>query len=156
MQPKLSLSGGELKTVNTVKEGFWRGDTPLKGGVNQRRCQCGFRRRVAVLCGILANTVLCYGQNLATNPGFETGNLSGWFAFGSPTISVQSTQVHSGTYAVLVQNRTATFNGIAQTLTSVLQPNQTYNISAWARIGSGAAQTMQLTVKKTDAGGDQY
>jgi glucuronoarabinoxylan endo-1,4-beta-xylanase len=105
---------------------------------------------------MFVSTVFSYGQNLATNPGFETGDTSGWFAFGAPTISAQSTQVHSGTFAALVQNRTATYNGIAQTLTSVLQPNQTYNISAWVRIGSGAAQTMQLTLKKTDAGGDQY
>ena len=37
--------------------------------------------------------------NLVTNPGFETGNTTGWFAFGSPTLSVETSQVHSGTYA---------------------------------------------------------
>jgi len=46
-------------------------------------------------------------QNLATNPGFETGNTSGWSPFGSPAISAQSVQIHSGSYAALVTNRTA-------------------------------------------------
>ena len=48
-------------------------------------------------------------QNLATNPGFETGDTTGWFAFGTPAISAQTIQVHSGSYAGLVTNRTATY-----------------------------------------------
>src|SRR5436190_11711553 len=109
----------------------------------------GFGRRVVLLAGILLNTLLCSGQNVATNPGFETGDTSGWFPFGSPTISAQTAQVHSGTYAALVQNRTATYMGIAQSLQGVLQAGQPYNISAWVRLGSGAAQTVQMTIKKT-------
>jgi len=55
-----------------------------------------------LLCGTAS------AQNLATNPGFEAGNTSGWFAFGTPTISVQTAQVHSGTYAAQVTNRSGT------------------------------------------------
>jgi len=39
---------------------------------------------------------------------------------------------------------------------SIMQVGQTYNISAWVRIASGTNQNVQLTLKKTDAGGDQY
>jgi glucuronoarabinoxylan endo-1,4-beta-xylanase len=95
-------------------------------------------------------------QNLVTNPGFETGDTTGWFAFGPPTISVETSQVHSNTYACLVTNRTSTWNGIAQSFVGVLQPNQTYDVSAWVRLVSGASQTMQLTMQKTDAGGTSY
>jgi hypothetical protein len=98
----------------------------------------------------------CEAQNLVQNPGFEAGNTSGWFAFGSPTISVQTAQVHSGTYAAWVQNRTATYNGIAQSLAGVLQPGQLYNFSGWVRLPSGTNQTVQMTMKKTDANGDSY
>ena len=67
---------------------------------------------VAALIGLLIlHTSVCLAQNLATNPGFETGNTSGWFPFGSPTISVQTTQVHSGTYSAIVQNRTRHLHG---------------------------------------------
>lgn len=96
-------------------------------------------------------------QNLVTNPGFETGNTSGWFAFGTPTISVETSQVHAGTYAAQVSGRTATYMGIAQSFMGVLQAGQTYtNVSAWVRLVSGGNQTMQLTMQKTDGSGTSY
>jgi glucuronoarabinoxylan endo-1,4-beta-xylanase len=95
-------------------------------------------------------------QNLATNPGFETGNTTGWFAFGSPVISTTTAQVHSGAYACLVTNRTATYMGVAQSFTSVLPTNQTCAISAWLRLASGTNQTMQLTMQKVDGAGTAY
>jgi endo-1,4-beta-xylanase len=88
-------------------------------------------------------------QNLVTNPGFETGNTTGWFAFGSPTISAETSQVHSGTYAAQVSNRTGTYMGIAQSFSGVLQTGQTYNVSAWVMLTSGGSQTMQLTMQMT-------
>jgi glucuronoarabinoxylan endo-1,4-beta-xylanase len=95
-------------------------------------------------------------QNLATNPGFETGDTTGWFAFGPNTISAETAYVHSGNYAALVTNRTDTWNGIAQSLPGVLQPNQTYNISAWLLLAGGSGQTMQLTMQKVDGSGTSY
>jgi len=108
------------------------------------------------MVGVVVAQVPAAAQNLATNPGFENGNTSGWSPFGPPTISVQSTQVHSGTYAALVQGRTSTWNGIAQSMSSVMQAGQLYSVSAFVRLPSGPNQTLQLTIKKTDAGGDQY
>ncbi|MGA9778623.1 MAG: carbohydrate binding domain-containing protein [Verrucomicrobiia bacterium] len=95
-------------------------------------------------------------QNLVTNPGFETGNTTGWFAFGSPTISVETSQVHSGTYAAQVTGRTATYMGIAQSFVGDLQAGQTYDVSAWVMLVSGGNQTMQLTIQKTDGSGTSY
>ena len=94
--------------------------------------------------------------NFLTNPGFETGNTTGWFAFGSPTLMVESTQVHSGSYACAVTGRTATYMGIAQSLAGVLSSGQTYNVSAWVRLVSGGNQNMQLTMQKTDGSGTGY
>jgi glucuronoarabinoxylan endo-1,4-beta-xylanase len=94
--------------------------------------------------------------NFLTNPGFETGNTMGWFAFGSPTLTVESTQVHSGNYACAVTGRTATYMGIAQSLVGVLTSGQTYNVSAWVRLVSGGNQNMQLTMQKTDGSGTGY
>ena len=94
--------------------------------------------------------------HVVTNPGFETGDTTGWFAFGSPTISAQTSQVHSGSHAALVANRTDTWMGIAQEFQGVLQANHAYTVSAWLRLDSGANQTMQLTMKKTDGSGTTY
>ena len=106
--------------------------------------------------GLLLHAGVAGAQNLATNPGFETGTTAGWFGFGSPTISVQSVQVHSGSYAGLVTNRTATYMGIAQSFAGVLQSNQTCNVSAWVQLVSGASQTMYLTAQKIDGSGTTY
>lgn len=110
----------------------------------------------ALLGGIFFAATACSAQNLAQNPGFETGDTSGWSPFGSTTISVQTNQVNSGNYAGLVQNRTATWNGISQSMQAIIQPGQTYDIGVWVRVVTGTNQTLQLTMKKTDAGGDQY
>src|SRR6185503_4498046 len=110
-----------------------------------------------LVIGFVLQSCLAAAQsNLTTNPGFETGNTTGWFAFGPPTLSVESSQVHSGTYACVVTNRTSTWNGIAQSFAGVLQASQTYDVSAWVRLTGGADQTMQLTMQKTDGGGTTY
>ncbi len=90
--------------------------------------------------------------NLLTNPGFETGNTTGWLPFGPPTLTAETTQVHSGTYACAVTGRTGTFNGASQSLLGLLQAGQTYNVSAWVRLNGGTSQTMQLTMQKIDGG----
>jgi O-glycosyl hydrolase len=111
---------------------------------------------VLVIGFVLQAGMAAAQQNLVTNPGFETGNTSGWFAFGSPTLSVETSQVHSGTYAAEVTGRTATYMGIAQSFVGVLQSGQTYNVSAWVMLVSGGNQTMQLTMQKIDGSGTSY
>ena len=115
-----------------------------------------FSARAVLVIGLVLRAGLAAAQNLVTNPGFETGNTTGWFAFGSPTISIETSQVHSGAYACLVTNRTATYMGIAQSFVGVLQAGQTYNVSASVRLVSGGNQTMQLTMQKTDGSGTSY
>src|ERR1017187_7445527 len=100
------------------------------------------RVQTALVIGLILQAGLAAAQNLVTNPGFETGDISGWFAFGPPTISVQTSQVHSGTYACLVTNRNATWNGIAQSFVGIPQTGQTYDVSAWVRLVDGANQTV--------------
>jgi glucuronoarabinoxylan endo-1,4-beta-xylanase len=108
----------------------------------------GWKRFVPLLV-VVSSCGVSLAQNLAQNPGFETGNTSGWTKMGAVTISAQSAEVHSGNYAALVQGRTATWNGIAQSLLGVVQPGQPYNISVWVRLVSGSA-TCRLTIKKTE------
>ena len=117
-----------------------------------------FRFRALQLCVLgfftLAGNVSA--QNLATNPGFESGSTSGWFAFGPPTIAVQTVQVHSGAYSGMVTNRTSSWNGIAQSFLGVMLPGQTYNLSAWVQLIGGGSQSMQMTIQQTDGSGTSY
>jgi len=112
--------------------------------------------QATLVIGCVLQAGMAAAQNLVTNPGFETGNTSGWFPFGSPTLTVETSQVHSGTYAAEVTGRTATYMGIAQSFAGILQVGQTYNVSAWVRLVSGTNQTMQLTIQKTDGSGTSY
>src|SRR5262245_50842346 len=76
-----------------------------------------------------------FAQNLAQNPGFESGT-TGWINFGSGSFTTPATQPHTGTASAFLQNRTATWNGVAQSFLGVLQTNTGYNISAWVRIAN--------------------
>ncbi len=124
-----------------------------KPGSSARLCRSQWGGALLVL---LLQAGACRAQNLGQNPGFESGNTSGWFAFGPAAISAQSTTVHSGSYAGLVQNRTAAWNGIGQGLLGVVQPGQVCSLSAWVRLVSGTSQTVQMTMKKVDGNGDGY
>ena len=125
--------------------------------IQSRRLKGGRLNRNTLILGFLFLWAGVAGaQELATNPGFETGDTTGWFGFGTPTLTVETAQVHSGNYACLVTNRTATYMGAAQSFTSVLQSGQTYNVSAWVRLVSGANQTVYLTFAKTDANPTSY
>jgi len=111
---------------------------------------------MATVFGLVLQAGTVAAQNLVTNPGFETGNTSGWFAFGTPTIAIETSKVHSGACAAAVSNRTASYMGIAQSFVGILQSGQTYNVSAWVMAVSGGNQTMQLTMQKTDGSGTAY
>jgi carbohydrate binding protein with CBM4/9 domain len=66
--------------------------------------------------------------NLLTNPGFETGNLSGWTC-DAGTASVVTSPVHSGSYAL---SATPTSSDDAQcTQTVAVQPNTQYSLSGY-------------------------
>lgn len=137
----------KLILVRALPElGCSRGSAPARGTMG----------RGALLLGLTIFTHAGMAQNLALNPGFETGGTAGWFAFGPATIAAQTNQVHSGTYAAWVQNRTANWNGIAQSFQTVMQSGQTYNLSVWVQMAGATSETVQLTMQKTDGGATTY
>lgn len=66
-------------------------------------------------------------SNLVTNPGFETGNLSGWSCDSGDT--VVSSPVHSGSYALQMQPTSSTTGQCTQTIS--VQANTAYTLSAY-------------------------
>ncbi|MEU9851836.1 carbohydrate binding domain-containing protein [Streptomyces sp. NPDC047974] len=67
---------------------------------------------------------------LLTNPGFESGSLSGWSCSGG-TGSVVSSPVHGGTKALAGAASASDTARCAQTV--AVQPNTTYTLGGWVR-----------------------
>jgi endo-1,4-beta-xylanase len=92
--------------------------------------------------------------NIIANPGFESGTAS-WFGFGGPTLAAQATQAHSGALSVLVTNRTASFQGPGQSLLAAATAGS-YAASGWVRLANLAAAPIQMTLKTSCDGVDQF
>ncbi len=70
------------------------------------------------------------GGNLVSNPGFETGTLSGWTC-DSGTAAVVSSPVHSGSHALQLNPSNSDDAQCTQTIT--VQANHTYTLTAWVQ-----------------------
>ena len=93
------------------------------------------------------------GPNLVTNPGFETGDTSGWVTWGATMLATTSA-AHGGTTSAIVSNRTATWQGPVLPLTPAVTPGATYAAGAWVRIDGAVNDVVSLTMKSTCSGGD--
>ncbi|MFJ8039908.1 carbohydrate binding domain-containing protein [Kitasatospora sp. NPDC096147] len=85
-----------------------------------------------VLAATAALTVPTTAQaaNLLTNPGFETGSLSGWSCTGGLG-SVVSSPVHGGSKALAAAVSSSDTAKCTQTV--AVQPNTAYTLSGWVR-----------------------
>lgn len=92
--------------------------------------------------------------NLLTNPDFEDGTMTGWDGRGCQISS--SKDSHSGSYSGLASGRTATWQGISQSLLGKIKPGETYKMSAWVKLANVPSDNVSLTVEKADEGGNKY
>jgi Fibronectin type III domain/Carbohydrate binding domain len=91
--------------------------------------------------------------NLVTNPGFETGNLSGWSC--SPLDSVVTSPVHSGSYALSAAANSSDDAQCSQVVP--VQPSASYTLTAWVEgnyvylgdSGTGSSDTNTWTPSAT-------
>jgi endo-1,4-beta-xylanase len=73
---------------------------------------------------------------------FEAGK-SGFRPRGAETLALVPGAAHGGNYSLQVTNRTATWNGPAVSLNSLVSPLQRYEVEAWVRY-DGAAPSLTI------------
>ncbi|HEY3955828.1 MAG TPA: glycoside hydrolase family 18 protein [Streptosporangiaceae bacterium] len=100
------------------------------------RTAAAARRRLLTACAALATAAALIAAaappaaaatNLLTNPGFESGNLSGWTC--SATDSVAQSPVHSGSYALAGAASSSDDAQCSQTVS--VQPSSSYTLAGW-------------------------
>jgi len=95
-------------------------------------------------------------QNLLVNPGFETGDATGWVTNWGWNLTATAVQVHGGSYSGLISGRTASWQGAWQSVQGLMEDGKTYRISGWVRLQNTDSNTVYLSVKKIDLSGTHY
>ncbi|MFN8074743.1 MAG: carbohydrate binding domain-containing protein [Kineosporiaceae bacterium] len=87
---------------------------------------------------------------------FEGGQAGGWTGRASEQLSLVSGG-HSGSSALSVTGRTASWNGASRDVTGTLRPGSTYYLAAWVRLAAGeSATTANLSIQRTSGGTTSY
>lgn len=89
------------------------------------------------------------GENLLTNPDFETGDLAPWGATGGEVLQVVTDPVFEGSFALSATGRTATFEGPGVDLTSVTEPGQSLAVLAQVRVANVESAMVNVTLRTT-------
>jgi endo-1,4-beta-xylanase len=92
--------------------------------------------------------------NVLTNPGFESGT-TGWSGYGC-TFTSTTALYRSGSQSGYATGRTATWNGIVQSLMGKMVAGKTYNVSGWIRLEGATNNPISVTIKKIDGSGTNY
>ncbi|SFR91311.1 endo-1,4-beta-xylanase, partial [Anaeromicropila populeti] len=82
---------------------------------------------------------------------FEEG-LEGWGARGSETVELSTAASHTGSQCAAITNRTSTWHGIANDITSLLEDGLTYTCGIWVMYNgsnAGSQQTLTMSVAET-------
>jgi len=99
------------------------------GGMTRHRTVLAAAAAVVLAAaGLVVATGSAYAANLLVNPGFESGNLSGWSCSGGSAVT---SPVHAGKYALAGGAGNADTGQCTQTVT--VTPGAAYTLSAWVR-----------------------
>lgn len=86
---------------------------------------------------------------------FEDGTTQGWAPRGEASVSVVADVAHSGSHSLLASDRTDGWNGAIVDVLGLLEPGNTYEVGAYARLAEGEPDSrVILTMQRTPVDGD--
>jgi hypothetical protein len=94
-------------------------------------------------------------NNLVANGSFEA-DAAGWSSWNASTLSVSADQAHGGSQSLLATDRPNVNQFAVYNLTSVVSPDSTYAVSAWAFHTGAAVDTVRMAAKVGCESGDTY
>ena len=93
-------------------------------------------RKTLLFIAVLASMALRAHANLVVNPGFETGNFTGWTTIGSTAdMSVSTSNPRSGQFAADLGPQN-TDSGLEQLITTI--PGHSYVVSFWLKLDTAS------------------
>ncbi|HYA47997.1 MAG TPA: carbohydrate binding domain-containing protein, partial [archaeon] len=92
--------------------------------------------------------------NILVNPGFE-GGTEGW-TDRTCSIAAVTSPVHSGSHSGKAWGRTATWQGIKQSVWGKMVEGKPYRISGWVRLANAPSATVTLSIEQQDDAGTSY
>jgi hypothetical protein len=99
-------------------------------------------KRILLIIAVLASAALsAHAQNLVANPGFETGDFTGW---GGDQLGmfVNSSNAHSGTYSAWL-GAVGTDGNLTQSIAT--SAGQLYHVSFWLESPGGTPNDFSAT-----------
>jgi len=113
------------------------------------------RLRFFVVSAVFLFLSISYGDdNVLTNPGFETGTITGWSPFGCSLSAV--TVPYSGNYSGLATNRNGAWSGPSQLVTNSINNGDSCTISAWVKLQNASSANVKITMLQKDDSGTNY
>lgn len=90
----------------------------------------------------------------AITTGFETNTAEGWVPnVGTESISVTSSDAHTGTHSLLTANRLQSFHGCRINVSSQMVSGFRYRVTVWAKMAPGAqASSLRVTLLRVSSG----
>lgn len=112
-----------------------------RSGRHAARFGAGLATAALALTGLAVAPALADEPSPAVSSTFEDGSTAPWRARGGTSVDITDALAASGTRALAVSGRTANWHGVEAPLAGLLQPGQSYTISAKVRLFAGTGPT---------------
>jgi endo-1,4-beta-xylanase len=148
-----SMQGAPLMTVDLPPTGSWNSSDTIAQPWTALLGRHDVYIRFNLAAGVANVDSVRFGKpqpqsdvNLLPDGGFETG-IAGWTSWNGSTLMTSTAQARSGLQSLLATSRPNSNQFAVYNLTSVVDPNTTYAVSAWALHAGAANATVRLAAK---------